>query len=673
MRKLLAAMLCAAAACSGSGDKKDEQPTVATPAFTPAGGTYAAPQSVAITCATAGATIRYTTDGTAPTATSLAYSGPVAVSTTGTTFKAYATLAGQTDSAVATATYVLQAAAPVFAPQAGTYTAQQAVTLTSATPTAVIRYTTDGSTPTASSPTYSTPISVTTVTPTTIKAIATRSGFADSAVASATYVINPEAAPAATPTFSPPAGTYTSAQSVTISTTTQGATIYYTTDGADPTTSSTVFTAPVTVSATTTLKAIATAPGFTRSAVAAALYTINLPQPVATPVFSPVPGTYNSPQSVSITCATNGATIYYTTNGAEPTTGSTPYTTPLAISSTTTLKAIATAPGRAQSAIASGTYTISSGTSFATLCAAVTTSQKNLLSSCLKVNPALLDAPGAFQLDFCTDLQKEIDAGRIAYSATQGSACLTGFQALTCNDVLPEGGFPTVQACQNALTGTVGTGGACYVGDACQAGYCTSDITQSCPGTCQPFAQLDQSCQSAQCADGLACAFSGSTFTCKTASGLNGACPCQDAYWCDSSGGSPGVCRAFRGDGGACSASGVECATGTECVGASVFPPVAGTCRTLVGGGAACGASAPCGLGYTCPAGTCVSLPPVNQPCVQGTGILDCIGGYCPATASPTCQAYKAVSATCIAAYECASFQCSGTPAVCQPLSCAAP
>ena len=85
--------------------------------------------------------------------------------------------------------------------------------------------------------------------------------------------------PAATPTFSPAAGTYTSAQMVTISDTTPGATIYFTTDGTTPTTTSTKFTAPIPVNTTETIKAIATATGFSSSAVATATYTINLPTP----------------------------------------------------------------------------------------------------------------------------------------------------------------------------------------------------------------------------------------------------------------------------------------------------------------------------------------------------------------------------------------------------------
>lgn len=78
----------------------------------------------------------------------------------------------------------------------------------------------------------------------------------------------------ANPTFTPAAGTYTSPKSVTISTTTGGATIYYTTNGNEPTTSSSVYSAPIEVTSTTTLKAIAVKSGMGNSDVATALYTI---------------------------------------------------------------------------------------------------------------------------------------------------------------------------------------------------------------------------------------------------------------------------------------------------------------------------------------------------------------------------------------------------------------
>ncbi|MCL6457689.1 MAG: family 16 glycosylhydrolase, partial [Gorillibacterium sp.] len=77
---------------------------------------------------------------------------------------------------------------PTFTPAAGTYTSAQNVTLTSATAGAVIKYTTNGSTPTAASPTYTGAINV--AASATLKAIATKAGLTDSAVASAAYIIN---------------------------------------------------------------------------------------------------------------------------------------------------------------------------------------------------------------------------------------------------------------------------------------------------------------------------------------------------------------------------------------------------------------------------------------------------------------------------------------------------
>ena len=80
----------------------------------------------------------------------------------------------------------------------------------------------------------------------------------------------------ATPTFSPAPGSYTSVQSVTVSDSTSGAVIYYTTNGTTPNTSSSKYSAPITVSATTTIEAIAVASGYNNSAVASGNYTITI-------------------------------------------------------------------------------------------------------------------------------------------------------------------------------------------------------------------------------------------------------------------------------------------------------------------------------------------------------------------------------------------------------------
>jgi hypothetical protein len=82
------------------------------------------------------------------------------------------------------------------------------------------------------------------------------------------------------------------------------------------------------------------------------------PAPTATPTFSPAPGSYTSAQSVTLSDATSGATIYYTTNGTAPTTSSIQYTGPITVSSTETLQAIAVETGDSNSAVASAAYTV---------------------------------------------------------------------------------------------------------------------------------------------------------------------------------------------------------------------------------------------------------------------------------------------------------------------------
>lgn len=80
-------------------------PAIEAPTFSPAQGTYSQAQSVALSCGTAGATIYYTTDGSAPTTSSSVYSSPIAVAES-MTIKAIAVKNGQ-NSEVATASYVI--------------------------------------------------------------------------------------------------------------------------------------------------------------------------------------------------------------------------------------------------------------------------------------------------------------------------------------------------------------------------------------------------------------------------------------------------------------------------------------------------------------------------------------------------------------------------------------
>jgi len=79
---------------------------------------------------------------------------------------------------------------------------------------------------------------------------------------------------------------------------------------------------------------------------------------VATPVIAPDAGTYATSVEVSITCATLGALIYYTTDGSTPTELSTPYTAPFTLTSDATVKAIAVYAGAVFSSVASSAYVI---------------------------------------------------------------------------------------------------------------------------------------------------------------------------------------------------------------------------------------------------------------------------------------------------------------------------
>jgi len=305
-----------------------ETPIVAPPVFslTTAGlpnGTalvfYVGAQSLTLTEPnTAGASILYTTDGTTPThgaacapaGTSTTYTVPINIAAT-TTVKAIGCKANFTDSFVqindafgspiifgSQMLYTIvgsKLAAPVISPAAGPYASSQSVSITGPVGATICVNivggfpTTGGGSHNCSFFTggtngtfvYSAPFTV--AQGTTVNAIATQAAQNDSSMASSFFSIG-----LTTPTFSPVAGSYPSAQSVTISPANGGATVCFTTDGSTPTangagtcTHGTTYSGPVAVSVSETLKAMSSQSGFTDSGVATAAYVIGTQAPAS--------------------------------------------------------------------------------------------------------------------------------------------------------------------------------------------------------------------------------------------------------------------------------------------------------------------------------------------------------------------------------------------------------
>lgn len=268
---------------TGEGSVK----TVVTPVFTPTEGSYSTDQSVSITCVTDGAEIFYTTDGSTPDDESARYisSSPIAVIGNGTTMliKAIAIKDGMNDSEVTEASYTInydRVSTPAFSYVSGVYATDILVKITCETPSATIRYTTDGTDPTSSSPIISSSSSIPVTGNNTykmIRAIAMKSGMQSSEIVTAEYTIDYEKV--ATPVFAPAAGTYKNAITVELTCETDSAIIRYTTNGTDPDAYSTRYYADTKISLSTegtkTIRAIAIKTGMETSDIASATYTIN--------------------------------------------------------------------------------------------------------------------------------------------------------------------------------------------------------------------------------------------------------------------------------------------------------------------------------------------------------------------------------------------------------------
>ena len=108
---LMTALVFSGIGCGSAGSSQSVSPpppqSAATPVITPASGTFTAAQSVAITDATPGASIHYTTDGSTPAASSPIYQAAISLSSL-TTVQAMAIAPDYANSAVASATFKFQ-------------------------------------------------------------------------------------------------------------------------------------------------------------------------------------------------------------------------------------------------------------------------------------------------------------------------------------------------------------------------------------------------------------------------------------------------------------------------------------------------------------------------------------------------------------------------------------
>ncbi len=238
------------------------------------------------------------------------------------------------------------------------------------------------------------------------------------------------------------------------------------------------------------------------------------------------------------------------------------------------------------------------------------------------------------QLFDCDDMELEemakgVAAGRLAYDEALAGECLQALRTAECGNF--EAVFEDMpEECEHVFTGLVAEGGDCYREEECSEGLYCDESVSDCPGQCQPYKGLGDSC-------------------------LGGDCD-PDVAGCDWD---QGVCVELKGAGESCEY--VDCREGLVCD----YDSDPEVCLDPAPAGSSCTSSRGCDAGLQCVAGKCTGPAGPGQACNLGEefeGILYACqpNYYCDADiihqqSIGTCQPKKGSGAECIIFYECNS------------------
>jgi hypothetical protein len=281
------------------------------------------------------------------------------------------------------------------------------------------------------------------------------------------------------------------------------------------------------------------------------------------------------------------------------------------------------------------------------------------LVECREVTPEVRDVIlASADAEFCRVLADSVAAGRITYSPPAGAACLAAMDARTCVEQLRDDVDPS---CSTPFTGTVPNAGACTLRNDCANGWC--DASATCPGVCTAWLGEGDGCfYRGECGPGLVCGFQGTCGPVPPPASEGQSCETADCALGLTCAWPSMTCLPEGSAGAACFWSG-DCRPGFGCAAND-------TCQPYLAAGSNCGTpDTVCIPGTSCVSGVCRLLPRVGEPCD-----LDerwCLDSWCDAG---TCRAPVEDGASCTEhvcgpGSECV-FPEGGGAGTCEPIVC---